>query len=409
MYDLILVRYGEMTLKKKNYRHFLQKINENIKNRLKHYARLQFSNTDYRLYIYLNGEDYCSIVGELDMIFGLSSYSLCVKCQPDYDEIAEKAIALIINEKKHNRCSFKVETKRSDKSYPATSPEITKEVAGRILPNIPGLFVDVHHPDLILHIELRREGTYIYIKTIKGLGGLPGGISGDGLLMLSGGIDSPVAGFLSLKKGIDLIALHFASPPYTSDRALQKVVDLLQELTKYTSDGTIKMLICPFTKIQEAIIKYTDQIYNITIMRRLMFRIADMICRKYHLNIIVTGESIGQVASQTIESMKVINEVTNLPIIRPLATYDKQEIIAVARKIGTYDISIRPYEDCCTIFVPEHPVIKPQQKRVEFQEKKCDFKNLIDESIENIKILNLNKFKKYSIFEELKISGNFEI
>ncbi|MDD4387753.1 MAG: tRNA 4-thiouridine(8) synthase ThiI, partial [Bacilli bacterium] len=223
------------------------------------------------------------------------------------------------------------------------------------------------------------------------------------------GIDSPVAGFLALKKGIDLVALHFASPPYTSDMALQKVIDLLQELVKYTAQDKIKLLIFPFTEIQEAIFENVDSIYNITIMRRQMYRIADIVCRKYDLDIIVNGESIGQVASQTIESMKVINEVTKLPIIRPLATYDKEEIIAIARKIGTFEVSTRPYEDCCTIFVPEHPVIKPKMERVEFQEIKCDFSNLINKAIDNIEVINLEKTKKYSIFEKMKISGNYEI
>ncbi|MDD4387857.1 MAG: THUMP domain-containing protein [Bacilli bacterium] len=229
MYDLILVRYGEMTLKKKNYRYFLQQMNRNIKAKLKKHPKLRFFNTDYRFYIYLNGEDYRPIIEQLNIVFGLSSYSLCVRADSDYDKIAEKAIELIKFEKKQALCTFKVETNRSDKTFPATSPEITKEVASRVLPHVSGLLVDVHNPDLTLHIDLRHEGTYIYINSIKGLGGFPGGVSGKGLLMLSGGIDSPVAGFLALKKGIDLVALHFASPPYTSDMALQKVIDLLQK------------------------------------------------------------------------------------------------------------------------------------------------------------------------------------
>lgn len=409
MYDLIMVRYGEMTLKKKNYRHFLKQINNNIKSKLKDFSNLRVENTNFRSYIYLNGEDHVPVIDKLNTVFGLSSYSLCVKTEPDYDHIADKAVELIKAEKKKAICTFKVETKRGDKTFPATSPIITKEIAARVLPRVSGLVVDVHKPDLTLHIDLRSEGTYIYVNSVKGLGGLPAAISGKGLLLISGGIDSPVAGFLALKKGIDLVALHFASPPFTSDMALQKVIDLLQEIAKFTATGKITLLVCPFTEIQDAIRKNVDNIYNITIMRRHMYRIADAVCRERDLGLIVSGESIGQVASQTVESLKVINEVTNLPVIRPLATYDKVEIIKTAREIGTYDISIRPYEDCCTIFVPEHPVIKPDARKVEFQESKFDFSELIKKALQNMESYELDSKTKFSIFEKMKIPGNYEI
>ena len=401
-YDIILVRYGEMTLKKKNYKQFLQKVNDNIKKKCADIIGLKYFNTDYRFYIYLNGNDYNEVIKRLNTVVGLYSYSLCVSVEPNYDDIASNAIELIKNEIK-GETTFKVETNRSNKEFPATSIQISQEIAKRVLPKVDGLKVNVHNPEITLHIDLRSEGTYIFVKEIKGLGGYPSGIQGKGLLMMSGGIDSPVAGFLTIKKGVDLTAIHYYSPPYTSLNALQKVVDLLQKLAVYTSNGKINLLVVPFTKIQDRIHEKANQIYMVTLMRRAMYKIADKICNDKGISIIVNGESIGQVASQTLESMVVVNEVTNKPIIRPVATYDKEEIIAVARKIDTYDISIRPYEDCCTVFVPEHPVIKPDIDKVKSEEVKCDFDELILEAIENIETIHLNYKEKYSVFEEDKI------
>ena len=401
-YDIILVRYGEMTLKKKNYKQFLQKVNDNIKKKCADIIGLKYFNTDYRFYIFLNGNDYNEVIKRLNTVVGLYSYSLCVSVEPNYDDIASNAIELIKNEIK-GETTFKVETNRSNKEFPATSIQISQEIAKRVLPKVDGLKVNVHNPEITLHIDLRSEGTYIFVKEIKGLGGYPSGIQGKGLLMMSGGIDSPVAGFLTIKKGVDLTAIHYYSPPYTSLNALQKVVDLLQKLAVYTSNGKINLLVVPFTKIQDRIHEKANQIYMVTLMRRAMYKIADKICNDKGISIIVNGESIGQVASQTLESMVVVNEVTNKPIIRPVATYDKEEIIAVARKIDTYDISIRPYEDCCTVFVPEHPVIKPDIDKVKSGEVKCDFDELILEAIENIETIHLNYKEKYSVFEEDKI------
>lgn len=406
MYDLIMVRYGEMTLKKKNYQNFQKQVNQNIISKLNKFPKLTFTKTNYRFYIHLHGEDYQNITKELDTVVGLSSYSLCREVNPDYDAIASAAIELINFEKESINLSFKVETNRSDKRFPATSIEISKEVSRRILPKIPGLRVDVHHPDLTLSIDLRTEGTYIFVKSLPGLGGLPGGMSGRGLLMVSGGIDSPVAGYLCLRKGIDITALHFASPPYTSDMALQKVIDLLAELSKYAPDSKIKLLVCPFTKIQTAIHQKANSIYSVTLMRRQMYKIADQVARKQNFDVIINGESVGQVASQTLESMAVINEVTNLPVLRPLVTFDKSEIIKIARKINTFDISIRPYEDCCTVFLPEHPVIKPRLNKVLMEEEKCKFGNLLEEAISGIEEIPISYKNKISVFEK---SDNFEI
>lgn len=408
MYDLILVRYGEMTLKKKNYKQFQDRVNKNIKRKLRRFPNLEFSYTSYRFYIYLNDEDYEAVIDVLNTVVGLHSYSLCKLVEPDYDDIALNATVLINEVKKDKVMSFKVETNRGNKNFPATSIDISREVARRILPKVEGLTVDVHNPDITLNIDLRSEGTYIFVKSVAGLGGYPSGMAGSGLLMMSGGIDSPVAGFLSIKKGINVTALHFASPPYTSDMSLQKVIDLTEELCNYTLDGKIDLIVFPFTKVQERIYQNVDPIYNITIMRRAMYKIAAMLVDRNHYDIIINGESIGQVASQTLESMKVINEVTNIPIIRPLATYDKEDIIKISRKIKTYETSIKPYEDCCTIFVPEHPVIKPRLDKVLFEEAKCNLDELIVDGLNSLDIYKLSIDKKTNIYSK-ENEDKFEI
>ena len=411
-YDIILVRFGEMTLKKKNYKQFLDKIVQNIKKKCSVFPELTFSHTDYRFYIYLNGVDYNGVIKQLDLVCGLYSYSLCKIVKRvntdttlenssfEYDNIAKVASELIKEETNGKETTFKVETNRSNKRFPATSIEISQEVAKRVLPMVGNLHVDVHNPELVLNIDLRVEGTYVFVKDIKGLGGYPSGMSGSGLLMMSGGLDSPVAGFLSIKKGVNLKAIHYFSPPYTSLNALQKVVDLLEKIAVYTNTETIDLYVVPFTKIQDRIHEKANQIYMVTLMRRAMYKIADKLCRSKDIDVIINGESIGQVASQTLESMRVVNDVTNIPIIRPLATYDKEDIISIARKIKTYDISIRPYEDCCTVFVPEHPVIKPDLEKVIIEENKCEFGDLIDEAINNIEKITLSTKKKYSVFNE---------
>ena len=401
LYDILLIRYGEMTLKKKNYKQFLDKINKTIKEKCKCFDKVKFFNTDYRFYIYLNGVNYLDVIKVLDTIPGLYSYSLCSSVEPNYDSIANRAVELLNLELNGQTKTFKVETNRGDKSFKATSIEISQEVAKRVLPLVNGLSVDVHNPDITLNIDLRTEGTYIFIKTIKGLGGYPAGINGTGLVMMSGGIDSPVASFLSIKKGINIKAIHYASMPYTSLNSLQKVVDLLQVLTKYTDNGKIDLYVVPFTKIQDEIHNYANNTYLVTLMRRAMYRIASSVCAKEKIDCIINGESIGQVASQTLESIKVVNEVTNIPIIRPLATFDKEEIISLSRKIETYDISIKPYEDCCTVFVPEHPIIKPDIEKVKMEEAKCkQMDELIEEAINNIEIIHLNNKDKYSVFKD---------
>jgi thiamine biosynthesis protein ThiI len=409
MFDLILIRYGEMTLKKKNYRQFQNQINSNIRRKLKDFPKLEFNTTNYRFYIYLNGEDYLPVIKVLDTVVGLYSYSLCKEVKADYDEIASIGTSLLKEAIKDQNLSFKVETHRANKAFPATSIEVSQQVAKRILKNFDDLKVDVRKPDLTLSIDLRDEGTYIFLGSLPGLGGYPSGVAGRGLLMISGGIDSPVAGFLSIRKGVNVTGIHFASPPYTSDLALQKVIELMETLANYTLSGKIKLIIVPFTKIQTKINQFADSSYLVTLMRRQMYKIASSIAERDDYDVIINGESIGQVASQTLESIKVVNEVTNFPIIRPLATYDKEEIIHVSRKINSYDISIRPYEDCCTVFVPEHPVIKPKISRVLLEEEKCDLADLVIEAVNNIETMSLSCFEKTTIYDKSEDFGSFEI
>ena len=405
MYDMILVRYGEMTLKKKNYKTFLNQINNNIKEKCRKFENLKYFNTDYRFYIYLNGTDHNLVLEQLDTVVGLYSYSLCRKVKEINKEnvlidVANTSIEIIEENRPNKDFTFKVETHRGDKSFPLNSIQISQAVAKLVLPKVEGMSVDVHNPDLTLHIDFRSEGIYVYTNSIKGLGGYPSGIAGKGLVMMSGGIDSPVASYLAIRKGVLLSAIHFASPPYTSDMALQKVIDLLEQLSIYQTNQNIKLYVVPFTEVQTLIHEKANPIYMVTLMRRAMYRIAQKVCEKEGYQCIINGESIGQVASQTLESMKVVNDVTNLPIIRPVATYDKEEIIEVARKIKTYDISIRPYEDCCTVFVPEHPVIKPKLDLIIDDEIKCNLEQPILTAVDNIKVYNINKKHKVNIFEE---------
>jgi len=400
MYDMILVRYGEMTLKKDNYQLFLQKVNNNIKKKCEKFPKLSFKNTNYRFYIYLNGENYQDVIKELNKVTGLSSYSLCKKVNNKIEDIANEAILLINEARPQTNFTFKVETHRGDKSYPLTSLQISQKVASLVLPRIQGMSVDVHNPDMTLFIDLRSEGTYIYTESIPGLGGYPSGIAGRGLAMMSGGIDSPVASFLTIRKGMIVDAIHFASPPYTSDMALQKVIDLMKKLAEFTTLGKMNLYVVPFTRIQMKIHQHANPKYTVTLMRRAMYKIAHLFANNNQYDCIINGESIGQVASQTLESMKVVNDVTNLPIIRPLATYDKEEIIKIARKIDTYDISIRPYEDCCTIFVPEHPIIHPQLHDVLEEEKKCNLDEEIMKAYNEIKTYLIDENNQINIFNQ---------
>ncbi len=387
MKKIILIKYGELTTKKDNRGFFIKTLRKNILNKLTDY-NIEIKDDYYRMFIYCEESDIDKIISILKSIFGIHEIVICIS-STDTSILNIKNISLDIMKNKTFK-TFKVETNRSDKSYPIKSMEINNIIGGHILKNI-NCKVDVHNPDYLLNIEIRCEGVYIYENRIKGLGGYPVSTLGRGLLMLSGGIDSPVAGYLTIKRGVELYYLYFESRPHTSIEARNKVIALARKLEKYNSNG--KLLVVNFTKIQEAIYKNLDPDYLITIMRRMMYRIAQRVAKKNKCLAIVNGESIGQVASQTLSSILSVNDVTNFPILRPLCSFDKLDIIDIAKKIDTYETSILPYEDCCTVFVPKHPVINPNLKHIYHEESLYDFSELLDEAVNNIQVVDLKEVK----------------
>ena len=394
--DHILVRFGELTTKGKNRKLFIRKLLKNTKEILHDYPTLEYELTYDRLYIYLNEEDAQEVTDKIKTIFGIHNFSLCYKVEHDLEK-AKEVVTYIIDHDEGN--TFKIDTKRHDKSYPKNSIEMNKEIAGYVFHHTTkDLSVDVHNPDILVRVEYRKDAIYIMDNMIPGAGGYPVGIGGKALLMLSGGIDSPVAGYLTMKRGVDLECIHYASPPYTNEMAREKVLDLVNVLKDYTH-GYIKVHIVPFTDLQLSVYDHCDESYAMTVMRRMMYRIAEGVAKKNDCLAIVNGESIGQVASQTLESMNTINQVITTPVIRPVACMDKLEIIKIAEKIGTYDISIRPYEDCCTIFTPHNPATKPKAYKAEGYEAEWDFETEVQKCIDNTETITINS--KYKNDEDL--------
>ncbi|SET45364.1 thiamine biosynthesis protein ThiI [Oceanobacillus limi] len=398
-YDHILIRYGELALKGKNQKRFLQKLQANIRHKLKEFPNVTVKRTQGRMFVILNGHDPHEVIDKCKNIFGIHSFSLAIKVANNIDEI--KSASLFALQNADGVKTFKVTVKRINKDFPYRSQDMNQILGGHLLTNTSHYTVDVHHPDLEIKVEVRSEATYITSGVVKGLGGLPVGTAGKTLLLLSGGIDSPVAGYLAMKRGVEIEAIHFHSPPFTSDRAKQKVLDLAEELTGF--GHKIKIHVVPFTKLQQRIFQETPDGYGMTVMRRMMLRISEQVCRNEDILSLTTGENLGQVASQTMESMNTINEVTNYPVLRPLLTMDKDEIIEISRKIDTFDISIRPYEDCCTIFVPKAPKTKPKRDRVNYYESQFNYQDLIDEAVEGIEVIEITDEKqiKEEVFEDL--------
>ena len=385
MKKIIILKYGELTTKKDNINYFLKTLKNNISIILKdinHTITYDFG----RMFIDVKSEDIEKTVEKLKCIFGIHEIIVgYISEDKSLDNIKTNILSLI---KDKNFKTFKVSTKRSDKTFPLNSMEISKSLGGYILRNISNIQVDIHNPELLVSVEIRKNEVLYYFNGLSGLGGYPVGTLGKGLLMLSGGIDSPVAGYLAIKRGVKIEAIYFESPPHTSESAKDKVIKLARLLAKYNT--TVKLHVINFTRIQETILKNIPHEYLITIMRRMMYRISAIIAHNSKCNILINGESIGQVASQTLTSMRVINEVVKMPVIRPVACFDKLEIIDLAKKIGTYDISTLPYEDCCTIFVPEHPVINPSSiKAIEYEEL-IPFKDLIHEAIKNHEVISVD-------------------
>ena len=388
MEKIILIKYGELTTKKANRNLFISKIYEQMKELLVNY-NVKIIKNRVRMFIEVSDNDLEEVVNIVKNIFGIHRIVIAYKVKTDISEIESSVLDVA---RKTDFNTFKVETDRADKSFPISSMDFSKRIGGLILKNIPSKTVDVHNPDYLMKIEIREDYTYIYSKEISGLGGYPVGIAGKGLLMLSGGIDSPVAGYMAMKRGIKLECIYFESPPHTSPAAKEKVKKLVSILNNYQS--SIKLHVINFTEIQEAIYKNMNPEYMITIMRRMMYRISEKVMHDRNCLVLVNGESVGQVASQTLTSMQVINSVTNIPVIRPVACLDKLEIIDIAKKINTYETSILPYEDCCTIFLPKHPVINPKlDKAIEYEDM-INYEEMIDRAVQNREVINIELNKK---------------
>lgn len=376
--EYILIRYGEMTTKGKNRGRFTSILRENVRNRLKSFENIKITATRDRMYIKLNGDDHEKVAASLKQVFGIHTFSYARKVETELEAIKKGALQAI-EELGDTVKTFKVNAQRSYKQFPLNTPQLNRELGGYILQNTEHLTVDVHNPDVAVRVEVRDDATYITCGEEYGAGGYPVGVGGKVMLLLSGGIDSPVAAYMLLKRGVSIEAIHFESPPFTSDRAKQKVTDLASTLTRYCKRVTLHVI--PFTEVQKAIHKEMPASYTMTIMRRIMLQIAEKVSVERKALALATGESLGQVASQTLDSMHTINEVTNYPVLRPLLAMDKLEIMDIAKKIDTYDISIRPYEDCCTIFTPANPTTKPKRDKVARFESRFDFTDLINEAV----------------------------
>ena len=386
-----MIKYGELSTKKANINMFLNQLKKNISFSLSDLdVSLEFDKG--RMFIEGKEEDFETILSKLHTVFGIHEYVIAYKLEnKDFDTFSKMILDLV---KDKDFKTFKVVTKRSDKKYPMESMEISRKVGAVLLKNMDGISVDVHNPELEVNVEVRLKDVYVYFNSEEGIGGYPVGVAGKGMLMLSGGIDSPVAGYMAIKRGVRLECLYFESPPHTSVEAKNKVIELAKKLAIYNND--IKLHVIKFTDIQTEILKKCPRDYLITIMRRMMYRITERVARMNNCKIIVNGESIGQVASQTLTSMNVINEVVRIPVIRPVACFDKLEIIDIAKKIDTYETSILPFEDCCTIFLPKHPVINPKLETCIKEESKFDYETLVNECVENIEVITNLDDKKYT-------------
>ena len=395
MKSVILIKYGELSTKKDNINFFLKKLKENILLALNDLDALVTYDLG-RMFIHTN-EKFDEVVKRVKNIFGIHEINIgYVIDSTDFNIVKDEVLNLL---KAKEFTTFKVESKRSNKKLNTTSVLLSKNLGAHILKNIPGLKVDVKNPEVLVNVEYRINNTLVYFDKLKGLGGYPVGTLGKGLLMLSGGIDSPVAGFLTIKRGVKIEAIYFESPPHTSNEAKNKVKDLAKKLAVYNND--IILHVVNFTEIQEAIYKNIPHDYLITIMRRMMYRISAIIASRRNAKILINGESIGQVASQTLTSMSAINEVVSLPVIRPLACFDKLDIIDIAKNIDTYETSILPFEDCCTIFVPKHPVINPSIEKCREYEELIPFKDLIYEAVKNHEMITIKAHEEESEFKDL--------
>ncbi len=390
MKEIILIKDGEIALKGLNRRQFEDRLIKNIKHSIKDLGSFDISSAQSTIYIspVTEGIDLEDVCDRVSRVFGIAAFSRAAVCPEKTLESVLKTAPLYLEEQLNAVKTFKVEAKRSDKKFPYKSPEICRETGGAILKAFPHLKVDVHNPDLVVNVEVRDFGAYVRGGAIRGAGGIPVGTGGNAAILISGGIDSPVAAYMMAKRGVRLTAIHFASPPYTSQRAEQKVVKLLKKVSRYAGDMT--MFTVPFTEIQETIKnKCPEELFTI-IMRRLMMEISQRIAEKRNCSALITGESLGQVASQTIHAIACTDAAVTMPVFRPLIGMDKQEIIDISYAIDTFTTSIEPYEDCCTVFTPKHPRTKPVLKYVEIAQNEADFGPMIEKALENLKVTYIN-------------------
>ena len=398
MKKVIIIKYAELNTKKDNIEFFIKLLKKNVETVINDKTK-KITYDHGRMFIESESDDFDELLVKVQKVFGIHEINIAYKLDTTDIEVVKETLAELVKEKEFN--TFKVVTKRSDKSYPLDSMEISRMLGGVVLRTLDGkVSVDVHDPEVTINVEIRRGQSYIYFEKVKGLGGYPVGAAGKGLLMLSGGIDSPVAGYLAMKRGVRIEAIYFESPPHTSEDAKNKVIKLARKLSGYS--GYVRIHVINFTEIQETILKNAPHDYLITIMRRMMYRISERIARKNNCKCIVNGESIGQVASQTLTSMTAINAVTNMPVIRPVACLDKNDIIDIAKTIDTYEISIEPFEDCCTIFVPKHPVINPDVRLCEEYETNVDYDALVKKAVETEEIIKVENGVSSQIKEDFK-------
>ncbi len=385
MKEVILVKYGEMALKGLNKGTFEDVLFKQIKYRLRPLGRFAYSAAQSTIYIEPEEDTIRmeEVISRLQKVFGIATICRACVCEKDFADIQEKAV-VYLKETMEDAASFKVEAKRADKSFPMKSPEICRELGGVLSEAFPSITVDVHNPEVTVMVDIRDSHAYVYAGKMRGAGGLPLGSSGKALLLLSGGIDSPVAGYMMAKRGIKCSCIHFVSPPYTSDRARLKVEQLCEKMTDYCGD--MKFYCVPFTEIQEELKRRCPEEYFTILMRRLMMLIAQEIAKKDESLALITGESVGQVASQTIQAMVCTDAVCKMPVFRPCVGLDKTEIIEIARKIDTFEISIQPYEDCCTVFTPRHPKIRPQLDLIEKAQEQGHFEDMIRKAVEGTEV-----------------------
>ncbi|MBQ7346354.1 MAG: tRNA 4-thiouridine(8) synthase ThiI [Clostridia bacterium] len=381
MKEILLCKYGEIVLKGANRRYFEETLCKTLRFRAKHYGNFSITRSQSTLVIEPL-DDMADIDGMFETaskVFGIVGISRCAVCEKNMESIAD-TVREYIPQFLIGKKTFKVEAKRSDKRFPLGSIEIAREIGGVVLESVPKLKVDVHHPEIVVQVEIREFGAYIHAGQFKGAGGMPVGSNGKGLLLLSGGIDSPVAGYMIAKRGVQIEAVHFESFPYTSERAREKVFELAREVAQYA--GSFNVHVVSLTHIQEELVKTCEEDYFTLLLRRYMMAIADRLAHKLGCGGLITGESLGQVASQTMQAIGVTDPVATLPVFRPCIGLDKEEIVQVARKIGTFETSIQPYEDCCTVFTPKHPRTRPELAKVLEQERKLDFEALVQEALD---------------------------